>query len=300
MKFGAVTEQQLYSIDLRLPPEPSQNAMILPGKRTTKPKVYVGAARWGDATWAGTIYPPKTPANRFRELYPKHFSAIELNATHYTIYPPETIRQWAAPAKGTDFKYCPKFPQQISHHSNFENTQAFTQTFLENIRAFEENLGPVFLQLSESFSPVQKKALFTYLSSLPKDLCFFLELRHPAWFSNQKEKEELFERLHELNIGAVITDAPGRRDVAHMRLIMPKLFLRFVCNALHPSSFARTNEWLQLIQNWVENGLEEAYLFLHPGNDAAVPELAAYWIEQLNLRCGLELKPPQPAQQLLF
>ena len=301
MRFGAVADHLLSGINLTLPPEPTNNTTTLPGKRAVKPKVYIGAATWGDSNWTGKIYPLRTPSNKFRQLYPLHFNAIELNATHYKIYELDVIRKWNETAKGKDFKFCPKFPQQISHYSGFQNVDQLTFAFLESISSFEENLGPIFIQLSESFSPIHKQVLFEYLNSLPKEMNFFVEMRHPQWFSTKKEKDELFTTLHQLNIGAVITDTPGRRDVAHMHLTIPKLFLRFVCNALHPTSFTRTDEWIQRIQYWLEKGLQEVYVFLHPGNEAAIPELSVYWIKQLNQYCNLQLKPPVlAAQQQLF
>jgi uncharacterized protein YecE (DUF72 family) len=298
MRFGALPDRLLSLIDLRLPPEPAFNTLVLPGKRVANPKAYVGAAVWGNPTWGGKIYPAKTPATRYRQFYPQHFNTIELDATHYNIYSPEIIQKWAEPARGKDFKFCPKFPQQISHQSGFKNVDEITDIFLQSIAVLGDQLGPVFLQLSESFPPQYKEDLFTYLASLPKGFSFFLELRHPAWFL-AKQEEELFENLHQSGIGAVITDAPGRRDAAHMHLTVPKLFLRFVCNALHPTSFSRIDEWIKRMNYWVEEGLEELYVLLHPGNDAAIPELADYWAQQLNRHCGFNLKPPQQ-QPLLF
>jgi len=300
MKFGAVPQSQLAGMNLSLPPEPPANKLVLPGVRKAHPKVYIGAASWGHSSWAGKTYPPKTPAIRFRKLYAQHFSAIELNATHYKIYSPEVLRQWAEIAKGKDFKFCPKFPQEISHYSNFKNADAATTAFLESVLAFEEHLGPIFLQLSENFSPAQKDVLFHYLASLPKDLTFFLELRHPLWFVNAQERETLFTTLRELNIGAVITDTPARRDAAHMYLTIPKLFVRFVCNSLHATSFARTDDWIQHLQQWIDLGLEETYIFLHPGDEAAVPELASYWVKQINEHCRLQLPNPLASQNTLF
>jgi uncharacterized protein YecE (DUF72 family) len=299
MKFGAVPEHLLSGIDLRLPPEPVSNAAVLPGKRVLNPKVYIGAARWGDVSWVGDIYPQKTPVARYRQLYPQHFNAVELNATHYTLYAPDVLRQWAAAARGREFKFCPKFPQQISHHSDFKNTDGVTQTFLESIQAFKEQLGPAFLQVSEYFSPVHGTALFHYLESLPEDLTFFLEVRHPQWFTGTTGAV-LFDTLKATGIGAVITDAPGRRDVVHMHLTLPKLFLRFVCNGVHATSYSRTDAWVQKIQQWIDRGMDEVYVFLHPGNDAAIPELATYWVEQLNQHCQLQLQPPVSLQKRLF
>jgi uncharacterized protein YecE (DUF72 family) len=297
MRFGAVPDHTLESLDLRLSPEPLQNAAVLPGRRAT-PKVYVGAATWGAASWTGKLYPPKTPASRFRSLYPNFFNAIELNATHYTFYAPEVIRQWAAAAEGRNFKFCPKFPQAISHHGDFKNVQAQTDAFLESIWAFEKHLGPAFLQVSEYFSPLHKEALYNYLASLPAGSPFFLEVRHPLWMADVAQQAELFQTLQALQMGAVITDTPGRRDLVHMHVTVPAVFLRFVCNGVHPSSFSRTDAWIQQLYYWIERGLREAYVFLHPGNDAAVPELAAYWINGLNKKCGLDLKPPAIVQSL--
>jgi uncharacterized protein YecE (DUF72 family) len=300
MKFGALPEDRLAGIDLSLPEEPASNAIMLPGSRAANPKFYIGAARWGHSSWAGRIYPSKTPASDFRQLYPRYFSAVELNATHYKIYDPAALRQWREVAEGRDFKFCPKFPQAISHYSNFKNTGALTTAFLESVLAFKNNLGPIFLQLGESFSPAQKDVLLRYLSSLPKDLTFFLELRHPAWFENPKDKEVLFHTLRELKIGAVITDTPGRRDAAHMYLTLPKVFVRFVCNSLHVSSFERSNDWVQQLQKWMDRGLEETYIFLHPGDDAAIPDLASYWIQQVNAHCHLNVPNAALLQKTLF
>lgn len=292
MRFGAVPEEELFAIDLQLPQEPVSNTQVLPGKRLAAPKIYVGAATWGSSTWPGKVYPAKTPSARFRQLYPYYFNVIELDATHYTIYGPDVISKWALSAKGRDFKFCPKFPQQISHHSGFKNVETLTAAFLEGVRILGENLGPVFLQLSEHFSPANKTVLFQYLSSLPKEMVFFVELRHPGWFTSVSERQELFSILRQLQIGVVITDAPGRRDVVHMHLTLPTLFLRFVCNDVHATSFSRTDAWIKQLLAWIESGLEEAYIILHPGNDAAVPELVTYWIQQLNEQCQLGLKAP--------
>jgi uncharacterized protein YecE (DUF72 family) len=300
MRFGSLPERLLATTDLRLPPEPVENAAVLPGTRAAAPAVYVGAAIWGAPGWAGKIYPPKTPATTYRQLYPRYFNAIELNATHYNIYSPDVMRQWAAPASGFDFRYCPKFPQSISHHSGFENVQEQTAAFLESIWAFEKHLGPAFLQLSETFSPQYKEVLFHYLATLPTNTAYFLEVRHPAWLGNKAEATELFQTLISLNIGLLLTDTPGRRDLVHMRLTIPRLFLRFVCNGVHPTSFSRADAWVQQLKNWLDRGLQEVYIFLHPGNDAAVPELSLYWIDELNKKCGLQLKHPSPVQPQFF
>ena len=297
MKYGNVPDQSLSSIDFTLPVDPGLNRSVLSGSRIAQPKIYVGSGNWGHTSWVGKVYPPKTPASAYRDLFPNYFGTMELNATHYKIYPESVIREWGAAAKGKEFKYCPKFPQSISHYSSFTKIESLTDGFLQSIMGFDENLGPAFLQVSDHFSPAKQEVLFSYLSSLPRDLDVFLEVRHPEWFL---DAEQSFTALKEWNKGVVITDTPGRRDGVHMCLTVPKLMLRFVSNRDHASTFPRIAEWAKRIGEWVDNGLEEAYIFLHPGDESVIPELTIAWIEALNKSCKVNLKLPYIQQASLF
>ena len=46
MEFGRVPEEELNSIDFSLPKEPAANKAVLGGKQYSKPKVYIGCAKW--------------------------------------------------------------------------------------------------------------------------------------------------------------------------------------------------------------------------------------------------------------
>jgi uncharacterized protein YecE (DUF72 family) len=300
MEFGKVPAEELDTIDFSLPKEPVTNKLILTGKKTKHPEIYIGCAKWGRKEWIGKIYPKGTKEINFLDHYVKHYNSIELNATHYQIYGPAAISKWAAKADGIDFKFCPKVPQLISHYSSFNNTDHLTTSFLEGILAFKEHLGPIFLQVSEKYSPNQRDKLFNYLRSLPVDLQFFLEVRHPDWFADKIIHKELFDTLRSLNIGAVITDTAGRRDCAHMELTIPKTFIRYVGNSLHPTDYTRTDAWIKRIKYWLDNGLQELYYFMHMHNEATSPELTVYLVDQLNKACGLDLKKPKFTQPGLF
>jgi uncharacterized protein YecE (DUF72 family) len=299
MEFGRVTEKELSAIDFSLPKEPVANKLVLK-KTATKPLVYLGCAKWGRKEWIGKIYPKGTKDAQFLDQYVKHYNSIELNATHYKVYKPEEIAKWAVKAAGKDFKFCPKVTNSISHYSGFNNADFLTTAFLEGVLAFGDNLGPIFLQVSEKYSPKQKDKLFAYLQTLPKDLQFFLEVRHPDWFSDKAISKELFDTLRSLNIGAVITDTAGRRDVAHMELTVPKTFIRYVGNSLHPTDYTRTDEWVKRMKYWLDNGLQELYFFMHMHDEAFSPELTVYLVDKMNAECGLHLIKPQFIQGGLF
>ena len=301
MEFGRVPEPELNSIDFTLPEDPAFNKAVLPGKKVNNPKVYLGCAKWGRTEWIGKIYPLKTKEKDFLDHYVKHYNSIELNATHYKIYGAAGIAKWAARAGDKDFMFCPKMYQGITHRGSLLNKDFITSEFLRGIVAFEKHLGPVFVQVSDAFTAKRKEELFTFLRSLPTDMQFFLEVRHPDWFGKEDMRNELFEFLRSVNMGIVITDTSGRRDCAHMHLTIPKTFIRYVGNSLHPTDYARVDEWISRMQYWLDNGLEELYFFMHMHDEAFSPELTVYMVDKLNAACGLKLtKPVFVEQQMLF
>lgn len=292
MEFGMVPHQSLNDIDFLLRPEPAFNAAVLPGRQLKQPKIYTGCNMWGKKEWAGKIYPATAKEKDFLEYYAKQYNAVELNATQYKMYPPQTLAKWKDKVGPKDFKFCAKMFNGITHQGNLNDKAVLTTAFLQSLQVFEDRLGPVLIQLSDAFSPKRKLELFDFLSGLPGEMQFFLELRHPAWFTNDAAMEELFIFLKQNNIGAVITDTAGRRDCAHLHLTLPKTFIRFVGNSLHETDFTRCMAWIQRIQYWVTNGLEELYFFMSMPDETVTPELTVYFIQALNTALGLQLKVP--------
>lgn len=292
MDFGRVPENELRKLDFRLPAEPATNKTALKGSPAKKPLVYVGCAKWGRKEWVGKIYPKGTKEANFLDEYVKHYNSIELNATHYKLYKPADIKKWAAKVEGKDFKFCPKVYNGISHFGSFNGKQFLTDAFLEGITGLGDHLGPVFLQVSDKFSPKRQEELYRYLETLPKDVQFFLEVRHPDWFL-EPHRKELFATLKKLKLGAVITDTAGRRDCCHMHLTIPKTFIRYVGNSLHATDYTRIEAWVKRIKYWLNNGLRELYFFMHMHDEALSPELTVYLTEQLNAVCDLRLPVPQ-------
>jgi hypothetical protein len=70
-----------------------------------------------------------------------------------------------------------------------------------------------------------------------------------------------------------------------------------VGNNLHATDYSRIDAWVLRIQQWLMQGLEELYFFVHQSEEANSPVLAAYLIKQLNAVCGLQLPVPQFVQE---
>jgi uncharacterized protein YecE (DUF72 family) len=295
MEFGRVTTPELAFIDFSLPTDPQLTVDTLKAASHKKElEVHVGCAKWGRKEWVGKIYPDKTKEANFLDEYVKHFDCIELNATFYNVYPPAMIEKWKEKAiLNPHFKFCPKFSQSISHIKRLKNAEEVTTSFYEGIMAFGDLLGPLFLQLGDNYTPKSLPELKAYLQHLPKDVPVFVEVRHKDWYAVPAIRDEFFGTLKELNVGAVITDASGRRDCVHMELPTPHAFIRFVGNSLDPTDYTRIDEWVQRIKQWHQDGLQSVWFFMHQHDERYSPELCDYVTEQLNKELGLNLMRPK-------
>ncbi len=292
MEFGRIEVGDLDKVDFHLPPEPEANKLILKSGADGTPAVYVGCAKWGRAEWVGRIYPPRTREKDFLRNYVLHYNAVEVNATHYKIFGEKATRAWAEKAKDRNFKFCPKMFQGITHRGKLTDKRFLTNEFLRGIAGFGQALGPVLIQVSDSFSPKRKKELFDFLSSLPSTFDYVAEVRHAGWFATAKERDELFSFLTNHNIGAVITDTAGRRDCAHMRLTVPKAFIRYVGNSLHATDYSRIDEWVARIAHWLRHGIRQVCFFMHMHDESTSPDLTVYLVDKLNDACNLDLIKP--------
>jgi uncharacterized protein YecE (DUF72 family) len=89
-----------------------------------------------------------------------------------------------------------------------------------------------------------------------------------------------------------MTDVAGRRDVLHLRLTTPILMLRFVGNDLHPTDYQRVKAWVQRIAEWRDLGLQTVYFFAHEPDNNSAPDLARFFMEEMNRVCDLGLPTP--------
>jgi uncharacterized protein YecE (DUF72 family) len=251
MEFGKV--QYIDNIDFTLPPDDPVTEQLwqrlAPAVREPL-RIFVGGTEWGRASWVGRAYPRSAKPKDFLSYYARQFNTIELNTLFYGLQTPEVIRRWAA-AVGDDFRFCPKFPEAISHKLQLANAGRETGAFVGALDNLGPKLGPSFLLLSDRFDPSQASRLQQYVRRLPSGFQACVELRNADWFGQCEagetlrapERSELirdtWEVMMDAGVGTVITDVAGRRDVLHMRLTAPVAFIRLVTSGLHPTSGTR-------------------------------------------------------------
>jgi uncharacterized protein YecE (DUF72 family) len=289
MKFGKI--ENIDHVDFTFPPSHPGTEKILGGVKNKTFHVHIGAAVWNDPGFPGKIYPPRTKDKDFLKFYGKQFNCIELNATHYRIPDPNTVKRWREMVP-EGFKFCPKIHQSISHSSDINHRIGEVNAFYESILHFKNKLGSCFLQLPPTFESKHLELLIEFLDNSPiHDLA--VELRHQSWFTDTKALNYLCNYLFKHDLSLNITDVAGRRDVLHQRLTNKTAFVRFVANDLHPSDFLRLDDWVQRLTTWIVHGLEQIYFLIHTSDKSLTPELAIYFINRLNKANHLALQPPK-------
>jgi len=274
MNFGTVPYSGLQQNDFILP---HNGQVYLPGRAFAEPAIHVGLSLWQHEKWKGTLYPPGTKGPDTLPFYAGVFDTVEFNASHYHVPAIAQVQKWCEKVIGNDFSFCPKYPQAITHRGPLSDASktALTAGFLQSAAAFKEKLGPLFLQVGDHYKQSLKDDLFGYLETQSSEFTIFTELRHSSWFAGEAFMQTA-TTLNRLQQGWVITDTPGRRDVLHLQLTIPKAFIRFVCNGANELDMFRINEWKKLLAYWVANGLQECWFFVHVQDDAEAVDFAKY------------------------
>ncbi len=179
--------------------------------------IRLGTSSWSSKDWVGPFYPPGTPAADFLSVYATHFDAVETDATYYRIPSREMVRSWAK--KTPDhFVMTAKFPHSICHAGegslpdaekllDIEGTIEDRNRFLRTMSELGPKCGPLLLQFpyfnKRVFSHAKPffEKLDMYLSVLPPDFRFAVEIRNKTWL-----RPELMEILRRHSAALVLVD----------------------------------------------------------------------------------------------
>ncbi|MEZ4817748.1 MAG: DUF72 domain-containing protein [Flavobacteriaceae bacterium] len=287
MDFGKVEDPS--KIDFALPPDhPGTKECLRKGKSNKPLKVYVGCAKWNKTDLKG-FYPRGTKDEL--AYYSTQFNSIELNATFYRIFPADTFAGWYEKTP-EDFRFFPKFFQGISHRKRLANCEEIVQEYLLQASNLKEKLEMPFVQLPDNFGPKNIDRIEPFFRMLPKDIKPAIEFRHSQWFNDESVAKGLYAILEKYQITNIIVDTAGRRDLLHMRMTTSTAFIRYN-GANHPTDYDRLDAWVDKLEEWVAQGLQNIYFFVHQNIEKASPLLSAHFIKKMNERLSLNLQLPK-------
>lgn len=277
MEFGKVHQTSLLDkINWELPHLDPLVQPFLNKLKTHTTKLWIGAPAWSHKEWVGKIYPEKTKAADYLFHYSRYFNTIELNTSHYRIPTTEQTQKWIEKVPDT-FVFCPKVFQGISHDFTGMTDASLLTAWFDFLNQLGPYCGPCFMQLPPHFAYNQKALLFKFLQMWPDKHQLALEFRHPSWFENGVILPALTQYLQSRNMGLVITDVAGRRDVLHSSVSASFAMTRFIGNDLHDTDFVRAKLWNERLEQWSAQGLKDIYFFVHEPDDVSVPEMTEFF-----------------------
>jgi uncharacterized protein YecE (DUF72 family) len=142
--------------------------------------ILIGTQGWNYAAWVGPFYPPGTRASDFLPTYARAFRAVEVDSTFYAVPDARAVRAWRERTP-PDFTFALKMPKEITHERRLRKADDLVREFLDRVRELGPKLGPILLQMAPDFAPDELPAVEQFVTSLPRDLRFALELRQSRW-----------------------------------------------------------------------------------------------------------------------
>jgi len=249
---------------------------------------HLGCPGWGVKTWVGRLFPTGTRPTEFLERYARVFNTVEGNTTFYALPSADTVARWRDQVPA-DFRFCFKFPREVSHDKLLIDCAAEVATFVDRVAPLGELLGTLFLQLPPRFDGSQLPRLAAFLAALPAGLDYAVELRHEAFFRDGRDQTEALALLAGRGVDLVTMDTRGLHTglslaLAEVRARKPNLpvivratagrpIVRCVPHEQFDASRRFVEPWAAQIARWIAEG-KRPYFFMHAPDDTFAPENA--------------------------
>jgi uncharacterized protein YecE (DUF72 family) len=181
--------------------------------------VFVGTAGWS----LPRVEQPRFPGDGTHlERYARVLRGAEINASFYRSLRPELYAKWAA-AVPADFRFAVKLPKSVTHEQRLLDCEEPLASFLDEVAALGDKLGPLLVQLPPSlaYDSSLAGAFFEVLRAV-HDGPVALEPRNASWFTPDAAAEMAGYAIARVAADpARVPEAAvpgGWRDLAYFRL----------------------------------------------------------------------------------
>jgi uncharacterized protein YecE (DUF72 family) len=141
--------------------------------------IRIGTAGWSVPRQVRDAFPAGGTA---LTRYAARFDTVEINSSFYRPHRPSTYARWAESVPD-GFRFAVKVPREITHTRRLVDGGEPLATFLSEIAALEDHLGPLLVQLPPSlvFDAEVARAFCDDLRNRFRGAVAF-EPRHASWF----------------------------------------------------------------------------------------------------------------------
>ncbi|MDG4779519.1 DUF72 domain-containing protein [Micromonospora sp. WMMD961] len=261
---------------------------------------------WSHRSWPGHRLPP---AERLAH-YASWCDAVEGNTTFYATPTRDTVTSWAAQTEPA-FRFVPKFPKVVTHERRLTDVDAPLRAFLDAIEPLGPRAHALWIQLPGSFAPADVPTLHRFLARLPRSHRYAVEVRHPAFFTDERAI-----RLLEATLTAAAAEwipfdttaffaspptSDAERDAWTKK---PRVPLRSraltdqpIVRYLGRDDSARTVEgwqrWVDVVASWLREGRSPT-MFVHTPDNAEAPVLARRFHDEVRAQVPALDALPEP------
>ncbi|MFG1702043.1 DUF72 domain-containing protein [Nonomuraea sp. M3C6] len=273
-------------------------------------RLHVGCAMWTHARWQGRLLPDQLPPKERLRAYATWCDAVEGNTTFYATPARTTVESWARQTT-PDFRFVIKLPKPITHEHRLTGAEAELKAFLEAIEPLGPRTHALWIQLPSSFAPTDLGTLATFLHRLPRLYKYAVEVRHRAFFADERA-ERLLERVLAgtgtewvpFDTTTLFQSPPtsdAERDAWTKKPRLPRrsraLTDRPIIRYLGRDATDRTIEgwqpWVAKVTEWLREGRSPT-VFIHTPDNADAPTLARRFHDEVRAHLP-ELAPlPEP------
>lgn len=268
----------------------------------------VGCPVWACADWRGSLFRGDAQRKDFLSQYSQVFETVEGNSTFYALPTPVAVDRWRREVPER-FRFCFKFPSDITHRKMLADAGKETTQFLRLMSPLESRLGPFLIQLGPKFDARQLGALRTFLAGLSHEFRYAVELRHPDWFDGGPFEAALHECLRQFDVDRAVMDTrcvhaakPSDASTIAAQAKKPRVplrrlaigrrpMLRFVGENTASAAYDYLPQWIDAAVAWLAEG-RDVYYFMHTPDDIEAPALSRWVHERVAQRAAL---PPLPA-----
>ena len=257
----------------------------------TAPLYHLGLPMWSNRHWIGSLFPKGANSKNFLQHYSSVFNTVEGNTTFYALPGEDTVASWKQQAQ-QGFRFCFKLPRKITHESYLRYCGVELSEFFKRLEPLSDYLGAFMVQLPDSFEPRQLPDLQRFLTQLPSDYQFAVEVRHRDFFNRGEQELALNRLLRDQRVDRVCLDSRAlfsrpaiseqERD-AHRK--KPRLPVHAIATAQQPivrfigcSDMSHNRQyllpWVNKLTQWQQQGIKPT-VFIHTPDNTIAPEQAA-------------------------
>jgi uncharacterized protein YecE (DUF72 family) len=273
-------------------------------------KLHVGCAMWTYAPWQGRYLPRALPPRDRLSAYATWCNAVEGNTTFYATPAIDTVKSWAEQT-APDFRFILKLPRTVTHERRLADADEPLRAFLAAIEPLGPRVHALWIQLPPSFSPAGLGTLTGFLSGLPRQYRYCVEVRHRAFFDDPRSGQQLEQALDAVGgewltfdtttlfdgtpVSAAEREAWTKKPrlPRRTRALTSHPVVRFIGRDDPARTVAGWQPWLDVVAGWLHEGRSPT-VFIHTPDNVDALELARRFHDQVRARVP-EVEPlPEP------